>query len=278
MMTPRSWTCVFLLMFGAFGQRANPAGEWQTVVGKQHLNLKVEQAEGGALTGTVVAVDQGNTVVRIDAFSFGDDGSVRFEMKSIPASFEGRLAADGATIAGEWKQGGASIPLVFRRPGASAAAFTLKPATKGKIALEPCRAASDAIEALCGRYEVFENRQTRAGRKIALNIMIIPAKADAPDPDPLFALAGGPGQSATEAYPLAAYVRAGSETDVASSISAAPACRTCSTAVVARRRSSASPIRSRPACRADSDRGRHDAARPRSPRTSPRCARPSARP
>jgi pimeloyl-ACP methyl ester carboxylesterase len=207
MMTPRSWTCVFLLMFMAFGQRSNPAGEWQAVVGKQHLNLTVEQAAGGTFSGTVVAVDQGNAVIPIDAFSFGDDGSVRFEMKSIPASFEGRLSADGASIAGEWKQGGASVPLAFRRPGASAAAFTLKPATKGHVHLEPCRAANDAIEALCGRYEVFENRQTRAGRKIALNLMIIPAKADAPDPDPLFALAGGPGQSAVEAFPLAAYVR-----------------------------------------------------------------------
>jgi pimeloyl-ACP methyl ester carboxylesterase len=208
MTTPRSWTCVFLLMFAAFGQRANPAGEWQAAVGKQHLNLKVEQAAGGTFSGTVVAVDQGNAVIPIDAFSFRSDGSVRFEMKSIPASFEGRLAADGASIPGEWKQGGASVPLVFRRPGASAAAFTLKPATKGRVHLEPCRAANDAIEALCGSYEVFENRQTHAGRRIALNLMIIPAKADAPDPDPLFALAGGPGQSATEAFPLAAYVRA----------------------------------------------------------------------
>ncbi len=212
MMTPRNWTCAFLVMFAAFQQqRATPTGEWQGVVAKQHLNLKVEQAAGATFTGTVVAVDQGNAVVPIDPFSLGDDGSVRFEMKSISASFDGRLAADGASIAGEWKQGGASVPLVFRRPGAAAAAFTLKPTTRGTIALQPCRAASDAIEALCGHYDVFENRQARTGRKIALNIMIMPAKTEAPDPDPFVALAGGPGQGATDVFPLAAYARAISE-------------------------------------------------------------------
>jgi len=207
-MTPRSWTCVFVLMLAAFQQRPTPAGEWRTLVGKQRLTLKVEQAAGGTFTGVVVAVDQGNATIPLDAFSFTEAGAVHFEMKSLPASFDGRLASDGASIAGEWRQGGASVPLVFRRPGASAGAFTLKPVTKGRVAFEPCRAASDAIEALCSRYEVFENRQTGAGRRIALNVMIIPAATATPDPDPLFALAGGPGQSATDAFPLAAYVRA----------------------------------------------------------------------
>ena len=210
-MTTRNWTCVFLLALAIFGQRATPTGDWQAAVGRQHLNLKVEQASSGAFTGTVVAVDQGNAAIPIDTFSFSDDGSVRFEMKSIPASFEGKLAADGTSIAGEWKQGAGSVPLVFRRRGAAAAAFTLKPTKKGVIQLEPCRTANDALEALCGSYPVFENRQTRTGRRIALNVMVIPARADAPDPDPFFALAGGPGQSATEAFPLAAYVRAISE-------------------------------------------------------------------
>jgi pimeloyl-ACP methyl ester carboxylesterase len=211
MTTPRSWTCVFLLMFATFGQRAAPTGDWQAIAGKQRLNLKVEQAASGAFTATIFAVDQGNAAIPIDTFSFGDDGSVRFEMKSIPASFEGKLAADGASIAGEWKQGETSIPLAFRRPNASAAAFTLKPTRKGTIAFTPCRTANDALEALCGTYKVSENRETRTGRTIALNVLILPAKADAPDPDPLFALAGGPGQSATEVFPLVAYVRAISE-------------------------------------------------------------------
>jgi pimeloyl-ACP methyl ester carboxylesterase len=53
-------------------------------------------------------------------------------------------------------------------------------------------------EFLCGEHEVFENRRTRTGRMIPIKITIVPAI----DPDetlrqaPVFALAGGPGESA----------------------------------------------------------------------------------
>jgi pimeloyl-ACP methyl ester carboxylesterase len=206
MMTPRSWTCVFLLMFAVFEQRASPTGEWQAVVGKQHLTLRIEQTQGGPLKGTFGNAEA-KSEIPLDVLTIDDQRTVSFEIKAVEATFVGQLSADGSEIAGTIHQSGAAVPIVFRRPGAAAAAFTLKPATKGRVHLEPCRAASGAIEALCGSYELFENRQTRAGRRIALNLMIIPAKADAPDPDPLFALAGGPGQSATESFPLAAYVR-----------------------------------------------------------------------
>src|SRR5689334_22627841 len=35
-----------------------------------------------------------------------------------------------------------------------------------KLALSPCNAAGFPSDALCGTYEVFENRAARAGRKI----------------------------------------------------------------------------------------------------------------
>ncbi|HZF11438.1 MAG TPA: alpha/beta fold hydrolase [Thermoanaerobaculia bacterium] len=53
-------------------------------------------------------------------------------------------------------------------------------------------------EALCGTYPVWENRVTKSGRKIPLNIIVLPAKSPDPAPDPIFELAGGPGQGATE--------------------------------------------------------------------------------
>jgi pimeloyl-ACP methyl ester carboxylesterase len=46
---------------------------------------------------------------------------------------------------------------------------------------------------------VFENRELGAGRKLALNIAVIPALADKPEPDPIFFLEGGPGVAATGA-------------------------------------------------------------------------------
>ena len=50
---------------------------------------------------------------------------------------------------------------------------------------------------------VHENRETRQGRTIDLKIILLPALGNEPKPDPLFFLAGGPGQGAAEmARPL----------------------------------------------------------------------------
>jgi pimeloyl-ACP methyl ester carboxylesterase len=52
--------------------------------------------------------------------------------------------------------------------------------------------------ARCGELEVFENREAQTGRKIALHIVLLPALANDPAPDPVFFLAGGPGQGAAK--------------------------------------------------------------------------------
>ena len=64
--------------------------------------------------------------------------------------------------------------------------------------LAPCHRSDLDGEALCGKYEVFEDRKARAGRKIALNIVVIPAADKAHAPDPVFWLHGGPGAAATD--------------------------------------------------------------------------------
>jgi pimeloyl-ACP methyl ester carboxylesterase len=201
-------------LFG-IGQPTSPAapsadnspitGEWQGTIVKFRLVLKIEQPAGGPLSGTLLSLDQGNVTIPLDAASFDSGGVLHIDLKSIRASYEGKLSADKTEISGTWQQGGASLPLVFRRPGASAK-FTLKPRTQGRVALEPCRTADGNTEALCGQYDVYENRQSQQGRKISLNIMLLPAIADKPAADPFFAFAGGPGQSAVEAFPLAGYV------------------------------------------------------------------------
>ncbi|NJR71681.1 MAG: alpha/beta hydrolase [Gammaproteobacteria bacterium] len=50
----------------------------------------------------------------------------------------------------------------------------------------------------CAKLDVFENRETKTGRKIALNIVVLPATARIKEPDPIFLFAGGPGQAATD--------------------------------------------------------------------------------
>ncbi len=63
------------------------------------------------------------------------------------------------------------------------------------LRLKPCDL-NNIKGARCGKYEVFEDREARSGRKIALNIIVLPATTDKPASDPVFFLAGGPGQGA----------------------------------------------------------------------------------
>jgi pimeloyl-ACP methyl ester carboxylesterase len=69
--------------------------------------------------------------------------------------------------------------------------------------LHPCATAEGPTDAYCGTFKVFENRETRQGRTLDLKIVVLPALGNEPHPDPLFFLAGGPGQGAAEmARPL----------------------------------------------------------------------------
>jgi len=57
--------------------------------------------------------------------------------------------------------------------------------------LKTCHVPNVDEEVLCGSYEVFENRAAGTGRKISLNIVVLPAKSSDIQPDPLVFLAGG---------------------------------------------------------------------------------------
>jgi pimeloyl-ACP methyl ester carboxylesterase len=76
----------------------------------------------------------------------------------------------------------------------------------GQIELVDCQLAAaglaQRLPARCGSLAVYENRQAGTGRQINLNLALIPANSRDPEPDPLFFLAGGPGQAATESYLL----------------------------------------------------------------------------
>ena len=62
--------------------------------------------------------------------------------------------------------------------------------------LSDCVLAGVDGRALCGTFEVAENRE-QPGRKISLNIVVLLATGNDPQPDPLVPLQGGPGQAAT---------------------------------------------------------------------------------
>lgn len=69
---------------------------------------------------------------------------------------------------------------------------------QAEFRLEPCKVPGLEEEVLCGTYEVFEDRAARAGRKIPLNVVLLPATGASPDPDPVVLFAGGPGVATTE--------------------------------------------------------------------------------
>src|SRR6266436_4979939 len=82
----------------------------------------------------------------------------------------------------------AVVPLAF-------AARTAVPAVESKP--RACSVQGIPAEVRCATYPVWEDRERKAGRRIGLNIVILPALGPERLPDALFILAGGPGQAAT---------------------------------------------------------------------------------
>lgn len=71
------------------------------------------------------------------------------------------------------------------------------------------------VESRCSTYNVPENYDDPEGRHIDLRVMVIPSLTDLPLGDPLFLLAGGPGQAATDLLPIAqAFGRVRTERDI----------------------------------------------------------------
>lgn len=68
-----------------------------------------------------------------------------------------------------------------------------------RLPLNECDPGGGEESLLCGSLEVYENRELGRGRRLSLWVVVVPALAETPQPDPVFYLAGGPGGSATEA-------------------------------------------------------------------------------
>lgn len=69
-----------------------------------------------------------------------------------------------------------------------------------RLVLNDCKLEGVEGQAKCGTLEVYENRATK-GRKIGINVVVVPATGDKRVPDPLVYFAGGPGSAATEDAP-----------------------------------------------------------------------------
>jgi pimeloyl-ACP methyl ester carboxylesterase len=171
-------------------------GNWEGTLAvgdrKLRLVLKISDSPEG-LKAVMDSLDQpGSNNLRIDSITF-QNNVVHFEMKALQIAYTGTMNASASEIVGTFTQGG-SVPLIFRKQGI---AQSTAPVQRGRIQMKPCNKPNLGSDVLCAKYEVFENRQTRLGRKIALNIVLLPALNPKPAPDPLFYLAGGPGGAAT---------------------------------------------------------------------------------
>ncbi|HEY4284971.1 MAG TPA: alpha/beta fold hydrolase [Chthoniobacterales bacterium] len=71
-------------------------------------------------------------------------------------------------------------------------------AATSAVTLTPCHVEGVKEEVRCGVYNVFENRRARTGRQLPLKIVVLPAQHPHPDQGPIFYMAGGPGETATE--------------------------------------------------------------------------------
>jgi pimeloyl-ACP methyl ester carboxylesterase len=80
-----------------------------------------------------------------------------------------------------------------------AAAMAPAACSRPSAALHACDIPGVAGGGRCGTVEVYENRATRTGRRIALNVVVLPALESPARADPIVWLEGGPGGAATAA-------------------------------------------------------------------------------
>lgn len=95
-----------------------PEGDWRGTLdaGAAKLDLVLHIARKDAtLTATLDSPDQGATGLAVDSITLNGK-TLRFEMKSLGAVYEGVFSDDGSKIEGEFRQQGVKFPLTFKRP------------------------------------------------------------------------------------------------------------------------------------------------------------------
>ncbi len=96
----------------------NIAGKWLGTITfgsvKLRIAFEIAQAQAGGYTGSMRSIDQNGLPYPMSVVKLSSD-SVRLEMDVIRSVYEGKFAADGNTIEGNWLQHGTTTPLVMQR-------------------------------------------------------------------------------------------------------------------------------------------------------------------
>lgn len=114
---------LFALVVG-IARAQDIAGQWQGTLqaGGRSLRIviRVASAAGSGLTAVLYSIDQGAQPLAANGVSL-EAGTFKFVIPVLNASYEGRLSADGNSIAGTFAQGGAPNPLTLSRASGDAA-------------------------------------------------------------------------------------------------------------------------------------------------------------
>ena len=93
------------------------ADTWQGTLhaGKDlRVVAKISKADGGGLKAVFYSIDQGGQAIPANTVTL-EGATVKFAITAISGSFEGKLSADGKTIAGTWTQGPNPLTLNLER-------------------------------------------------------------------------------------------------------------------------------------------------------------------
>jgi pimeloyl-ACP methyl ester carboxylesterase len=105
------------IAFAGSQEQVKPEGDWKGTLDAAGTKLDLVlhiSSKDGALSATLDSPDQGATGLSIDSISVTGK-SLRFEMKSLGASYEGVFSADGSQLEGQFSQQGVRLPLTFKR-------------------------------------------------------------------------------------------------------------------------------------------------------------------
>jgi uncharacterized protein (TIGR03435 family) len=95
----------------------NIADTWQGTLhaGKDlRIVMKITKADDGGYKATTYSIDQGGDGIPVTKVTL-DGTTVKMSITAIGGSYEGKLSADGKTIAGEWSQGPNPLALNLTR-------------------------------------------------------------------------------------------------------------------------------------------------------------------
>lgn len=83
-------------------------------VAKLRLEVRLKQQPDGTVAGDMYSLDQTSQPFPCDSLTL-DDKTFSWKVKSLGASFDGKLNADGDVASGEFKQGGVTAKMKFKK-------------------------------------------------------------------------------------------------------------------------------------------------------------------